>query len=456
MGVLLALRRRQSEHLADFLDDSDPRLVVEAARAIHDVPIPAAMPRLAALIGREMQDDALIRRVLNANFRLGTPENATAIGAYAARPEAPEAMRLEALDMLGTWAKPSSRDRVLGMWRPLADRPAPDAAAALRANLAGIFSGPDKLRSAAAQTAVRLDVQEVVPELRLLLGDKNQAPQSRAAALAALASLKFAAIEPAARQSLSDETPAVRAAARAVLVQVKAPDAVALLDQALTGGERIERQAALAALGDLRGSAVNDVLARSLDRLLAGTFPADTELDLLAVAEPRLNRTLKQKLAEYDSRRNAGDPLAAWRACLEGGDAERGKRLFFERGQLSCVRCHKIGGTGGDVGPELSKIASDKQREYLLEAIVAPSKAIAKNFETIIVLDLDGRQHTGILKQEDSEKLTLMTAEGQLVTIPTDQIEARKTGNSSMPEDLTKHISKFELRDLVEYLSSLK
>ena len=191
---------------------------------------------------------------------------------------------------------------------------------------------------------------------------------------------------------------------------------------------------------------------------LAGEFPADSELDLLTATESRLRGAVKSKFDEYQSRRKPDDVLAAWRACLEGGDAERGRKLFFERGQLSCVRCHKIGPTGGDVGPELTKIAGDKekQREYLLEAIVVPSKTIAKNFETVVILDTEGRQHTGILKQEDSEKVTLMTAEGKLVTIPVAEIEARKAGKSSMPEDLTKHVSKHELRDLIEYLSTLK
>lgn len=458
LGVLLALRRLSSEQVALFLNDSDPLLVVEAARAIHDVPIPAALPQLAALVSREMPSDALIRRVLNANFRLGKPENAAAIAAYAARPDAPDAMRLEALDMLANWAKPSNRDRVLGMWRPLAERPTADAAAALRTNLAGIFSGTDKVRSTAAQVAAKLEIKEVIPELRTLLADQNQPPQSRADALTALVAVKFAEIEPTARQSLTDQSPAVRAAARSVLAQLKAADAVALFDQAITGGERVERQAAFAALANLRGSAVNELLAKALDRLLAGDFPADAELDLIAAAQPRLNRELRQKIEEYQSRRDSSDPLADWRACLEGGDAERGRKLFFERGQLSCVRCHKIGETGGDVGPELTKIAADKekQRAYLLEAIVTPSKTIAKNFETVVILDLEGRQHTGILKQEVSEKLTLMTAEGSLITIPQAEIEARKAGKSSMPEDLTKHVTKHELRDLIEFLSTLR
>jgi quinoprotein glucose dehydrogenase len=122
------------------------------------------------------------------------------------------------------------------------------------------------------------------------------------------------------------------------------------------------------------------------------------------------------------------------------------------------VRCHKAQGTGGDVGPDLTKLTSDPQktRRYLLDSIVLPNKNIAKGFDSIIILKTDGGVASGIVKQETADRVDLMTAEGKLLSIPKDGIEERKPGKSPMPEDLTKHLTKFELRDLVEYLASLK
>jgi quinoprotein glucose dehydrogenase len=177
---------------------------------------------------------------------------------------------------------------------------------------------------------------------------------------------------------------------------------------------------------------------------------------LLTAAARRKDDLLSSKLASWESRRRADDPLAPYVECLEGGDAGRGRQLFFERTQLSCVRCHKIGETGGDVGPELTKIAADKKRDYLLEAIVAPGKTVAKNFETVVILDTDGQQHTGILREEDDQTLTLITAEGKRVKIIKANIEARKPGKSAMPDDLIKYLSKAELRDLIEFLAGLR
>jgi quinoprotein glucose dehydrogenase len=61
-----------------------------------------------------------------------------------------------------------------------------------------------------------------------------------------------------------------------------------------------------------------------------------------------------------------------------------------------------------------------------------------------------------VLKGEDSKEVRLMTPEGALLTVPKKQIEERRTGKSAMPDDLTKHLTRREVRDLVEFLASLK
>jgi len=358
--------------------------------------------------------------------------------------------------MLRDWAKPSGRDRVLGMWRPLPERPASDAAAAIKGNLAAIFSGMGKVRVQAALVATKLEINEVGPVLRELSADKSQPAQSRADALVALDSLREPDAKQLAKASLADDAAAVRAAARSVLARIDPDAAIPLLADVAASGEVIERQAAVEKLGELPASAAADALAALFDKLLAGDLPTDIHLDILTAAEKRQEAPMKERLARHQARQKTDDPLAAWQACLEGGDAERGRRIFFERTQVSCVRCHKIGGAGGEVGPDLSKIAADKKRDYLLEALVTPSKTIAKNYESVMIRDFDGLVHTGVLKQETESAVTLMTAEGKLVTVAKENIEARQPGKSAMPEDLPKLLTRFELRDLIEFLAAQK
>jgi quinoprotein glucose dehydrogenase len=49
-----------------------------------------------------------------------------------------------------------------------------------------------------------------------------------------------------------------------------------------------------------------------------------------------------------------------------------------------------------------------------------------------------------------------MTPEGKPLVVPKGKIEVRQAGKSAMPEDLVKHLSRSQMRDLVEFLASLK
>ncbi|MGB7158131.1 MAG: PVC-type heme-binding CxxCH protein, partial [Tepidisphaeraceae bacterium] len=116
MGVLLAMRHNRNAEIARLLTDSDPKIVLEAARAINDCPIEGAQPQLAALIETKGMSQPLAHRVVHANFRIGTPQAAEAVAAFAARDEANETIRIEALQELAEWAKPRGIDRVTGIW----------------------------------------------------------------------------------------------------------------------------------------------------------------------------------------------------------------------------------------------------------------------------------------------------------------------------------------------------
>ena len=148
--ALLALRRLGRVEIAQFLADEDPLLVAEAARAIYEAPIDAALPQLAALLAKPRADELLMLRALNAAFRTGTADAAQALGAFAAQDGTAEALRTEAVQLLAAWPQPPARDRVTGLLRPLPARDAAPAAAALRA-LAEQKNLPDPLRKAAAE-----------------------------------------------------------------------------------------------------------------------------------------------------------------------------------------------------------------------------------------------------------------------------------------------------------------
>lgn len=456
MGVALALRRTASPLIARFLHDSEPLIVAEAARAIYDLPIDGAMSELAALGDHPGLSDPVLRRVINANYRLGGAEHAERVARIAASTTTPEELRIDALKSLQNWAEPTGRDRFLGAWRPLGRRDGAIAPAALRQVLAGVFKGSDDVRRAATRAASRLEIKEVGPTLLALVNEVGAMPASRAEALEALAALQSKELNPAVEAGLKDPAGEVRAAARTALVRLDASRALDQLEQALASGEVIERQAAIAALASIDNPRVDAILEAAMNQLLAGETPPEVRLDVLSAAEARHTDALLAKVKSYEATFAADDPLAPYRVAAAGGNAERGKQIFFTRSEVSCQRCHKIAGRGGEVGPDLSRIAETKSRDYLLESILQPSAQIAKGFEPIALELEDGRVVTGVLRSEDDAKVQLVTAEGKLLTIEKAEIAERGGGLSAMPDTTLKYLNKSELRDLVEFLSTLK
>jgi quinoprotein glucose dehydrogenase len=456
LGVLLALRRLASPEVARFLSDPEPNLVLEAARAINDVPINKGLPKLAALIRRTGLPEPLLYRTLNANFRLGKAENAAAVAAFAARAEVPEALRIQALRNLGEWARPSGRDKVVGLWRPLEPRPIKEAADALRPALGGIFSGPNKVRQEGAKLAAKLGIKEIGPVLFDLVADQKSPVQVRVETLRALVTLKDQRLARAIELALGDADAMLRTEGRRLLARRDPGRAVGLLEKALEKGAVVERQGALAALAEIKKPAADAVLSRWLDKLLAGKAPAEIHLDLLEAAARRGSADFKKKLARYEAARPKKDHLAQYRETLLGGSAQAGRKIFFERTAVNCLRCHKIKGQGGEVGPDLTGIGGRQKRDYLLEAIVDPNRQIAKGFETVVLTLKNGKIITGVLKSEDAKLVRLVTAEGTAVTVKKGSIDERSSGPSAMPADLVKQLSKSDLRDLVEFLAGLK
>jgi quinoprotein glucose dehydrogenase len=456
LASLLSMRRLGMREVTLFLNDAEPRLVLEAARAINDQPIDESLPHLAESIGRTGMSEPLLYRVVNAHYRLKQKANAEALAKFAGRPDVPEALRLEALDCLKTWDEPSNRDRIVGLYRPSPPAPAAEAGNALRANLGRIFAGTNKVRAEAAKLAAKFGIKEIGPALLEIAVDSKRPAAVRVESLKALAVLKDGQLSRAAKLALADGDARIRTEGRRILAELEPAAILDELKKALASVDTIELQGAFAILGELKEPGAADILENWLDKLLARTVPAEVQLDLLEATAKHQTAAITAKLASYEANRSPKDNLARWSESLYGGDAESGKRIFLERSEVSCLRCHKVEGTGGEVGPDLAGIGSKQKREYLLEAIVDPDKQIAQGYETVLLTLVDGKVKSGILKSEDKTEVRLMTPEGAIIVVPVAEVDTRSRGPSAMPADLVRHLSRRDLRDLVEFLASLK
>jgi quinoprotein glucose dehydrogenase len=451
---LLAMRRTKDPNLARLVGDPDLFIAREAARAVYDGFIDAALPSLAdhAKAPRH-RDDPYLRRIVAANYRLGGTEHASNLASLAAMRSTPEPIRKECLFELGRWLAPNGKDRVQGIWRPIAARSADAAKSALLAKGPAILAaaGPDSKRQWAE--AVRLlGAKEAVADVRKLAAEAREPAVVRTEAIRTLAAFNDEQLPEIVKAALKSNDAELRAEARSQLAAISPKDAVPALADVVASGSRVERQAALATLGGMPIQESEAALLKEFDRWQSGGFPKDAELDLMLAAEKRNTPSLKAKLDAAKSARKKDDPLAEYRVCLEGGDASKGRSLFYNKAEVYCLRCHRVGSAGGEVGPNLAEIAKKQTREYLLEAIVAPSAKIAQGYESVVVELEDGRTLAGVFRTETPTELHLITAEAKNIVLDKKLIVARKRGPSAMPQDAIKHLSKKELRDLIEYL----
>ncbi|MFN0068912.1 MAG: c-type cytochrome, partial [Limisphaerales bacterium] len=149
----------------------------------------------------------------------------------------------------------------------------------------------------------------------------------------------------------------------------------------------------------------------------------------------------------------AADPAGLWRLSLAGGDPAAGRKLFAERADWGCQRCHRLHGEGGDVGPDLTGLAKTRGAEYVLEAILHPNKDIAPGYENVVITRKSGGALAGVLKSETATELVLDVPEDGRMTIPKADIADRQRGLSSMVEGLGELITPREMRDLIAALA---
>ncbi len=153
---------------------------------------------------------------------------------------------------------------------------------------------------------------------------------------------------------------------------------------------------------------------------------------------------------------STNDPLAGFRDLLSGGNVEAGKKIFFEKPEANCAKCHKADGQGGDTGPILDGIGAKQTRERILESMLHPNLQISEGYDSVILLLKNNTGCSGFLKNENESELYVLTPEDGLVTIKKSDVQVRQKGLSPMPEGLDQILPRADLRDLVEFVSSLK
>ncbi|MDE0013805.1 MAG: c-type cytochrome [Candidatus Poribacteria bacterium] len=152
-----------------------------------------------------------------------------------------------------------------------------------------------------------------------------------------------------------------------------------------------------------------------------------------------------------------------------GGDVKAGEEIFFSEG-YACGKCHAVHGrgatgTGHEIGPDLTNIASTRSLQFIVESILNPRAYIAPEYEMITLLTIDGEEVTGRKKylydhrdRENTNVIQILDESGKLwTTYHKKDIRATSVPQAGvMPENFADILSVKQMHDLLAYLMTLK
>ncbi len=465
MTVLLVQRRWADPRIVQFLDDAELKIVTEAARAINDLPLLTGREKLASLAERYRNASGdevvpLLRRIVNANLQLGEQENVEAVIAIATSEHQPLVIRREAIAALAAWQGSTTRDRVTGFWQPIDARDGTTVRDAVQQAAARLLAtAPDALQADVTGLLVTLKVETDDRVFASWVLDANRSPDVRIAALRLLNSRQFGGLLEIIDALLTSENRNLRSEARDLLANIDGDRATSLISQLLDDqqADMSEKQRAFATLARMKSSGAEQMLDTWAVRLRERQVPTSLQLDLIDALTALPSESRQTAVNEFKASGDLSDPLAAWRVALEGGNAERGRDLFVGHNVAQCMRCHAVGGRGGMAGPDLSAVAHPERnvdRRYLLESMMLPNAKVAKGFGTVTLVLDTGKLVAGTIKDEDADSVTLVTPSNETIRVARDTIDEQSSTTSAMPA-MIRTLTLRELRDLVEYLSTL-
>ena len=139
-----------------------------------------------------------------------------------------------------------------------------------------------------------------------------------------------------------------------------------------------------------------------------------------------------------------------------------GSKRSFDAGKQAfagaqCVLCHRVGQTGGLVGPDLTAVSSRFNRRDLLDSILNPSRVIDEKFRNTIFTMKGGANVIGTIEREDEKTVTIRSSPllPQTTVLQKAEVQGRELSPvSPMPPSLLNVLKQEQILDLLAYLES--
>ena len=121
----------------------------------------------------------------------------------------------------------------------------------------------------------------------------------------------------------------------------------------------------------------------------------------------------------------------------------------------NCLKCHKVGTRGGQIGPDLTNVAKRFNAPQILESIIEPSKVVDPKYSYSVYVLIDGTSVSGrpVGVSSKTLKLEVNSFTQETIEVNRDDIDESYPGKTSpMPSGLLDTLNKEEIKDLIAYL----
>jgi len=135
------------------------------------------------------------------------------------------------------------------------------------------------------------------------------------------------------------------------------------------------------------------------------------------------------------------------------GDAVRGKAVFEGKGD--CLRCHRVNGSGGRSGPDLSDIGEIRRPADIEQSLLDPTAVVASQNRIVTIATRDGKTIRGRILNQDTQSVQVVGPDEKPMSIARTTIQNLTDEKSPMPS-VKDRLDSRELADLVSYLVTLK
>ena len=122
----------------------------------------------------------------------------------------------------------------------------------------------------------------------------------------------------------------------------------------------------------------------------------------------------------------------------------------------NCSICHQIAGEGKQVGPNLDGIGN-RGLDRIVEDVLAPNRNVDVAFRTSTVVSTDGQAFSGLVRDLEGNRLSVVDSQGKETLLPNSEVEERiQSVLSPMPANVSEILNEAQFHDLLAYLMSLR